>query len=297
MPVPTDLSKLSNVVKNDVIKKADYNNKITEIKNKVPDINNLATALTAVEDKIPDTSGLIKKTDYNAKITDLENKIPDISNLITKTALTSVENKIPNISNLATKTELTSIENKIPDKSNLATKFFLTNLSNSVPDISTLTKKSDYETKIAEIENKFVSNTGFDSKLAQANVITKRNFDAKIIEVKNNIKKLQTFNSGWFRGKNYFDEDGTQNYLVFLPIFSYFKINTINNLTNYVLLWQSIRLSVKSIKPPTTSDNGLAAALNFYYASKIKVNFTGSCLKQDKITFNHGKVVNIYIVY
>ena len=138
VPVPNDLSKLSNVVKNDVIKKADYNTKITEIENKVPVINNLATALTAFEDKIPDTSGLIKKTDYNAKITDLENKIPDISNLVTKTALTSVENKIPNISNLATKTALTSIENKIPDKINFATKNFLTNLSNSVPDISTL---------------------------------------------------------------------------------------------------------------------------------------------------------------
>ena len=162
VPVPDDLSKLSNVVKNDVIKKADYNTKITEIENKVSDINNLATALPAFEDKIPDTSGLIKKTDYNAKITDLENKIPDISNLVTKTALTSVENKIPNISNLATKTALTSIENKIPDKIDFATKNFLTNLSNSVPDISTLILKSDYETKIGEIENKFVSNTGFD---------------------------------------------------------------------------------------------------------------------------------------
>ena len=52
-------------------------------------------------------------------------------------------------------------------------------------------KKSDYDTKIAEIENKFVSNTGFDSKLAQANVITKRNFDAKIIELENNIKNYK----------------------------------------------------------------------------------------------------------
>ena len=65
----------------------------------------------------------------------------------------------------------------------------LTNLNNTVPDISTLIKKSDYDTKIAEIENKYVSNTGFDSKLAQANVITKINFDAKIIELENNIKK------------------------------------------------------------------------------------------------------------
>ena len=60
-----------------------------------------------------------------------------------------------------------------------------------MPDISTLIKKSDYDTKIAEIESKYVSNTGFDSKLAQANVITKRNFDAKIIELENNIKNYK----------------------------------------------------------------------------------------------------------
>ena len=60
-----------------------------------------------------------------------------------------------------------------------------------MPDISTLIKESDYDTKIAETENKYVSNTGFGSKLAQANVITKRNFDAKIIELENNIKNYK----------------------------------------------------------------------------------------------------------
>ena len=43
VPVPTDLSKLSNVVKNDVIKKPDYNAKITEIEGQIPNISNLAT--------------------------------------------------------------------------------------------------------------------------------------------------------------------------------------------------------------------------------------------------------------
>ena len=43
MSIPIDLSKLSDVVKNDVIKKTDYNDKITEIENKIPDISNLAT--------------------------------------------------------------------------------------------------------------------------------------------------------------------------------------------------------------------------------------------------------------
>ena len=60
------------------------------------------------------------------------------------------------------------VENKIPDISNLATKVTLTNLSNTVPDISTLIKKSDYDTKIREIDSKYVSDAGFGSKLAQA---------------------------------------------------------------------------------------------------------------------------------
>ena len=60
-----------------------------------------------------------------------------------------------------------------------------------MPNITTLIKKSDYDTKIAEIESKYVSNTEFDSKLAQANIVTKRNFDAEIIELENNIKNYK----------------------------------------------------------------------------------------------------------
>ena len=55
------MSKLSNVVKNDVIKKTDYNAKITDLENRIPDISNLTTktALNTVENKIPNTSGLV----------------------------------------------------------------------------------------------------------------------------------------------------------------------------------------------------------------------------------------------
>ena len=99
VPVPTDLSKLSNVVENDVIKKTGYNSKIAEIENKIPDVTNLATktALNTVQNKIPDTSSLVKKNDYNAKINAMEGKILDVTNLATKTALDTVENKIPNV--------------------------------------------------------------------------------------------------------------------------------------------------------------------------------------------------------
>ena len=50
-----------------------------------------------LENKTPDTSGLVKKTNYNAKITEIEGKIPNANSLVTKTALTAVENKIPSV--------------------------------------------------------------------------------------------------------------------------------------------------------------------------------------------------------
>ena len=55
--------------------------------------------------KIPDTGGLVKKTDYDAKITETEGKIPYVTNLATKTALTTLENKIPSASGLVKKTD------------------------------------------------------------------------------------------------------------------------------------------------------------------------------------------------
>ena len=60
--------------------------------------------------------------------------------------------------------------------------------------------------------------------------------------------------------------------------------------------WKSKGLSSESIKPPTASDNSLTPALN-YYGTKTRVKFTGSCLKQTKISYAHGAIVNIYIVY
>ena len=87
-----------------------------------------------------------------------------------------------------------------------------------MPDITTLIKKGDYHTKIVEIENKYVSNSVFNAKLGEANVITKRNFDAKIIEIENSINKLISFDLSYFKGKNHFEADRTQNYLVFQAI-------------------------------------------------------------------------------
>ena len=151
------------------------------------------------------------------------------------------------------KTKLTELENKIPDVSNLATRAALTAVENKIPSVSNLVKKTDYDTKITEIEknltdhnhDKHVATSEFNTfaavfkaKLAQANLITKTDFDAKLSSlnrkttankskhflVENELKKLKTFDSSYFMGKSHFDEDGTQNYLVFQPINRYFKV-------------------------------------------------------------------------
>ena len=55
-------------------------------------------------------------------------------------------------------------------------------------------------------------------------------------------------------------------------------------------------MSDESINPPTTTNNFLNPSLN-YHGTKARVKFNGDFLKQEKITFDRGKIVNIYIVY
>ena len=110
------------------------------------------------------------------------------------------------------------------------------------------------------------------------------------------MNKLKTFDLSYFIGKSHFEEDGTQNYLIFQPIVRYFKVNTITNI-DYVSSWKSKGLSTETIKPPTTSDNSLTPTLNCYDDLKLRVKFTGSCLKQPKFTHTHKTTVNIFIVY
>ena len=102
-PVPVDLSKLGDVVKNDVFKKIVYDKLAAKVNN-------------------VDTSEFVLKTKYQRDKTELEKKFPDVTNFVKKTKLTELENKIPDISGLATKTALTAVENKIPSVSSLVKK-------------------------------------------------------------------------------------------------------------------------------------------------------------------------------
>ena len=94
---------MSDVVKNDVVKKAVHDKLAAKV-------NNI------------DTSTFVLKTKYQTDKTELEKKIPDVTDFVKKTKLTELENKIPDVSSLATQTALTAVENKIPDVNSLVKK-------------------------------------------------------------------------------------------------------------------------------------------------------------------------------
>ena len=144
-------------------------------------------------------------------------------------------------------------------------------------------------------------------RLAQANLLTKTDFHAKLpslnrkilqnkskhLLVESELNKLKTFDSSYFNSQSYFEEDCRPNYLVFQPINKYFKLN---GNTLHILSWQPKGLSSESITPPSVIDNLLNPSLN-YLGTKIRIRSNENCLKQSKISYTHAEVINIYIVY
>ena len=87
----------------------------------------------------------------------------------------------------------------------------------------------------------------------------------KNLLIEKDLKKFKTFDLGYFIGKSYFDEDGTQSYLVFQSILKYFTLNS-----NWITNWKSKGLSNKSLEVVSTSNNNLTPSVN-YYGDKIKI--------------------------
>ena len=134
--------------------------------------------------------------------------------MATKTALTTVENKIP-INNLATKTVLTTVIKLL-----LKIKYLI---------LVVLFKKTNYDSKISSLDGK-IDKIKLDAKKVSENILK------KVLQVFSLLIASIAFSS----------EDGSQAYLIFQPIYRYFK--TVTN-TNYISSWKSRGLSAKSIKP------------------------------------------------
>ena len=298
--VPVEPAKLSNVIRNDVVKKTEYNKLVTKInsidttnfvkKNKyVKDGSDFKDKISKINQKYLMFVTWLEKTDFNSKITEIEGKMPSIISLGTSSALAAVETKIPDINNLVKKTDyntkISKIEKKIIDH--------------------------NYDKQITTPEFNTMAATVFIARLAaQTDLLRKPEFDFKLkgisdrvtknktkhLLIENELKKLQKFDAAYFRGKRHFEEDGTQNYLVFQPVYRYFRKIIAVGSGNYIYFWKSVGFSDERLDYITTSNYKITPELS-YYGTEIRLKFNGNCLKQDKVTYNHEKIDNIYIVY
>ena len=131
------MSKLSDVVKNDVVKKTVYDKLVAKVNN-------------------TNTSDSVSKAKYQTDKTQLKKKIPDVTDFIKKKKLTELGTKIPDVSRLATKTALTTVENKIHHVCSLVKKKQI------------MTKKnSEIEKKLTDYNHqKYITNVEFNTLVA-----------------------------------------------------------------------------------------------------------------------------------
>ena len=150
MPVPVDLSKLKELVENNVVKKTEYDELVEK-----------ANAI--------DTSGFVKKTDCDSKIKEIKGEIPSITGLDTAAAaFNDAKNKIPDISDLVKKQIMMLKINKIL-RVNIIIASNYNKFMNEILDLKTKNKKLVNKSDISE----FIQNTDLDGKMKK--LATKEN--------------------------------------------------------------------------------------------------------------------------
>ena len=186
--VPVDLAKLSNVVNNDVVKKTDYNTKVTSIENQIAGVtkNTFDNFGDITKGKAVDTSNFVLKTKLASDVTTLENKIdtvdrkiPDISGLATKTSLTSY------LQTATFNSKVTEVENKIK-AADIIAKSANTKPNTIRSDLTGYAKKADVATDITAIKNDSLTNASLTSQL---NDLKSQHIATEVTGIYNKTKK------------------------------------------------------------------------------------------------------------
>ena len=185
---PTDLAKLTNAVEHDVVKKTDYNTKVTSIEAQIAGltkntVDNLAdiTKLKAI-----DTNSFVTRTkisaDTNAlddKIDGVEKQIPDISGLATKTSLNDY------LKTSTFNSKVTEVESKIKD-ADIIDKGVVTKANTIRSNLTAYAKKADVATDITTIKNDYITNASLSSQL---NNLKSQHIATEVTGIDNKTKK------------------------------------------------------------------------------------------------------------
>ena len=184
---PVDLAKLTNVVEHDVVKKTDYNTKVTSIEAQIAGltkntVDNLAdiTKLKAI-----DTNSFVTRTKFSADTNALDDKIDgvekktDISGLATKTSLNDY------LQTSTFNSKVLEVENKIKDADIIA-KSAVTKVNTIRSDLTDYAKKAEVATDITAIKNDYVTNASLTS---QSNDLKSQHIATEVTSIENKTKK------------------------------------------------------------------------------------------------------------
>ena len=318
--VPDDLAKLSNVVRNDVVKKADYNTKVSNIESQIAGVNknaldNLAD-IEVLKTKTVDTSNFVTKTkfstDTNAlddKIDKVYEKIPDISGLATKTSLTAY------LQTTRFNSKITEVENKITANDAL-TKVAGTKINNIETDLDGF-KKSDltgYATKnevandITTIENDYATNAPVDSKISDLKAQHIADEVKKVDEkAKKNTKDILRFESRLKQKEDTVNENERgisftrglffyidQSYLVYDC-----KMGSFDFTAGKISTWKSTGI-FNYLGNSNMNAFGVSKAIlpSLRNDGRMHVSLSGNHFQQNKVIIpNNDNVPSIYCVY
>ena len=306
------MAKLTNAIENDVVKKTDYNTKVTSIEAQIADLTkNTVDHLTHITKlKAIDTNSFVNKTkssaDTNAlddKIDGVGKKIPDISGLATKTSLNDY------LKTSKFNSKVTEVESKIKDADIIA-KSANTKANTIRSNLTSYATKADVATDITAIKNDYVTNASLTSRLndlKSQHIITEvTGIDNKtkknasdILALENKLKQKEdtinenerglSFNRGFFFYKD-------QSYLVYDCKMGSFSFGlTSKDITE----WKSTGIYNYS------SDSNMNAIVDpGGYLPDIKndgrmhVHLSGNHFQQNKVIIpNNNNAINIYCVY
>ena len=185
---PTDLAQLTNAIEHDVVKKTDYNTKVTSIEAQITGITKNTTDNLADITKLKaiDTNSFVTRTKFSAdtnalddKIDGVEKEIPDVSGLATKTSLNS------NLKTSTFNSKVTEVESKIKDTDIIA-KSANTKANTIRSNLTAYAKKADVATDITTIKNDYVTNASLSSQL---NDLKSQHIATEVTGIDNKTKK------------------------------------------------------------------------------------------------------------
>ena len=303
---PVDLAKLTNAVENDLVKKTNYNTKVTSIETQIagPTKNTVDNLADIAKLKAVDTNSFSLKTKLASDVTTLENKIdivdkkiPDISGLATKTILNAY---------LQTATKVPEAENKIK-ATDIIAKSANTKANIIRSDLTGYAKKAEVATDITTIKNDYVTDVSLTSQL---NDLKSQHIATEVMAIDNKAKNASnilalenkltqkediiyenerglSFNRGFFF---YMD----QSYLVYDC-----KMGSFQFTGDKISTWKSTGifnyLGNSNMNAVGDSGGDLADIKN---DGRLYVYLSGNHFQQNKVIIpNSDNVINIYCVY